>query len=95
MFAPYIAVRGFKRTFRRRNGLSSGTDGQISWHVFHFSRHVKIGPARKGPGYYPRENFDIFDARMFILECIIGIVYGDDNMEVVGFVVETGGGEGI
>ena len=32
------------------SALSSGTDGQISWHVFHFSRHeracrhVKIGP---------------------------------------------------
>ena len=26
--------------------LSSGTDDQISWHVFHFSRHehVQIGP---------------------------------------------------
>jgi len=39
-----------------------------------------------GPWYYPRENFEIFyifDARMCILECRIGIVYGDDNMAVV------------
>ena len=42
-------------------------------------------------GYNPRGNFDICDARMCILECRIGIVYGDDNMAVVGFVVETGG----
>ena len=43
-------------------------------------------------GYYPRENFDISDARIYILECRIGIVYGDDNMAVVGFVVEASGG---
>ena len=50
LLTPYIAVSGFLRTFRRRNGLSSATDGQITWHVFNFSRqeracrHVKIGP---------------------------------------------------
>ena len=44
-----------------------------------------------GPGYNSRKNFDICDARMCILECRIGIVYGDDNMTVVGFVVEAGG----
>ena len=27
--------------------------------------------------------FNIFDARMWILECRIGIGYGDDNMAVV------------
>ena len=49
-------------------------------------------PSRKGVrGYNPRENLDICDARMYILECRIGIVYGDDNMVVVGFVVKTGG----
>ena len=51
-----------------------------------------VSPSRKGiRGYNPRENVDICDARMCILECRIGIVYGDDNMTVVGFVVETGG----
>ena len=36
-------------------------------------------------------NFDICYARMCILECRIGIVYGDDNVTMVGFVVETSG----
>ena len=31
---------------------------------------------------------------MCILECRIGIDFGDDNMAVVRFVVETGEGEG-
>ena len=41
------------------------------------------------PGYYPRENVDTFYARMCILECSICMVYGDDNISVVGFVAET------
>jgi len=49
-----------------------------------------VFPSRNGVrGYYPRENFDICDARMRILECRIGIVYGDDNMTVIGFVGEA------
>ena len=36
-------------------------------------------------------NFDICYARMCICECRIGIVYGNDNVAVVGFVVETSG----
>ena len=42
-------------------------------------------------GYKPPENVDIFNTSMCILECRIGIVYGEDNMAVVGFLFETSG----
>ena len=44
-------------------------------------------PSRKGVrGYYPRENVYTFYVTFFILECRIGIVYGYDNVVVVGFL---------
>ena len=46
-------------------------------------------PPVRESGVLPRENVDIFYALMFILECSICMVYGDDNTSVVGFVAET------
>src|SRR5208282_4501042 len=52
---PTLSYVAFSALLRRRNGLSSGTDGQITWHVLNFSRHeracrhVKIDPACGSP----------------------------------------------
>ena len=46
-----------------------------------------VTPSRKGVrGYYPRETVYTFYAPLCILECRIGIVYGYDNVVVVGFL---------
>ena len=50
-----------------------------------------VSASRLGVRGHTRENFDICHARVCSLEFIIGIVYGDYNMAVVGVVVETGG----
>jgi hypothetical protein len=50
LLPPTLPIEAISALSEEEMGLSSGTDGKISWHVFHFSRHeracrhVKIGP---------------------------------------------------